>query len=69
MLAAQADPLTPGYRALNEKFERDPREFFPAVAADPRIEQLKAELLAMQRSLSWRITAPLRRLRRLVPGR
>jgi FkbM family methyltransferase len=78
VLAKQSDPQVPGYKALHERFERSPADFFPSsdkefgvsrVAADPRVARLQAELRALRNSVSWRVTAPLRHVKRLLSRR
>jgi hypothetical protein len=56
----------PGFAALNERFERSPQSFYPSWHGSNHAAFLLQELEAMKRSISWRITAPLRRPRRFL---
>ncbi len=66
-----ADDLTP--QARRARFLESRARFAPAPTPQPNVEELalrartaQAELDALRRSASWRITAPLRRLASLV---
>jgi len=66
LLAGEFHPQAKSYAELRERFESDPKSFYPSAdqtlghASD--IETLRNELRSIRSSRSWRITAPLRRV-------
>lgn len=73
LLATAIHGDTATYRQVLERFESDPKAFFgrgskPTIEAQQAasLSEMQAELRTMRRSRSWRITAPLRGLNRLL---
>lgn len=71
-LARQMDKQCGGFAELNARFEKAPDSFYPQpgeAPSDPlEVRRLRQELRNMESTISWRLTAPLRRLKQRVRG-